>query len=216
MGCKAMLGEVEGFSLALNYTAEDRRRQEWERGREKGWSNGIHCRSYLSSLNRCRPGCSLYCSTKAFWQKHTHRHAHTSFWTNQCILVSVISQGALLCLPLGEQGDKASQGGENLLLSALLFIALVCFLSSPHFLYWFQVTCCSLYSVYIYTICNVLLYWCIKWYCRKLWAICLNSIKCRLIIRLNYTTSYSWLFSIVFSLLFGVTVTGFTCTPISH
>lgn len=26
--CKAMLGQVEGFSLALNYTAEDRRRQE--------------------------------------------------------------------------------------------------------------------------------------------------------------------------------------------
>lgn len=125
---KAKLGEVEGFSLALNYTADDRRRQEWERGRQEGWNNSIHCRSYLSSLNRCQPGCSLYCSTKAFWQK-THRHAHTSFWANQCILVSVISLGALQFSLLGEQGD--SQGGEKLLRFALPFIARVCFLLPP-------------------------------------------------------------------------------------
>lgn len=31
--------------------------------------------------------------------------------------------------PLGEQGDKASHGGENLLLSVLFFLALVCFMS---------------------------------------------------------------------------------------
>lgn len=74
-----MLGEVEGFSLALNYTAEDRRRRQWARGGEKGWYNGVHRRSYLSSLNRCRPGCSLYCSTKAFWQKHTRTHMHTLY-----------------------------------------------------------------------------------------------------------------------------------------
>lgn len=126
---KAKLGEVEGFSLALNYTADDRRRQEWERGRQEGWNNSIHCRSYLSSLNRCQPGCSLYCSTKAFWQKHTRRHAHTSFWANQCILVSVISLGALQFSLLGEQGD--SQGGEKLLRFALPFIARVCFLFPP-------------------------------------------------------------------------------------
>lgn len=110
---KAKLREVEGFSLALNYTADDRRRQEWEHGREEGWNNTIHCRSYLSSLNRCRPGCSLYCSTKAFWQKkphtHTQRHAHTSFWANQCTLVSVISQGALQCPPWVSEVTKAAR-----------------------------------------------------------------------------------------------------------
>lgn len=73
-----MLGEVEGFSLALNYTTEDRRRQDRERRREKGWNNGTHCRSYLPSPNRCRPGCSLYCSTKGLLTKvRTQRHSHT-------------------------------------------------------------------------------------------------------------------------------------------
>lgn len=32
-------------------------------------------------------------------ETHTHRHAHTSSRANQCILVSVISQGALLWPP---------------------------------------------------------------------------------------------------------------------
>lgn len=44
-------------------------------------------------------------------KKHTHtqRHAHTSFWANQCTLVSVISQGALQCPPWVSEVTKAAR-----------------------------------------------------------------------------------------------------------
>lgn len=40
---------------------------------------------------------------------HTHSHAHTSFRANQCTLVSVISQGALQCLPWVSKVTKAAR-----------------------------------------------------------------------------------------------------------
>lgn len=154
---KAKLGEVEGFSLALNYTADDRRRQEWEHGREEGWNNGIHCCSYLSSLNRCQPGCSLYCSTKAFWQKHTHRSAHTSFWANQCILVSIISQGALQFPPRVSKVTKAAREERS-----SYFLPSVSWPMFSFFLFfWFLISFFLIsYDVSdFYTTCNVLSYW---------------------------------------------------------
>lgn len=161
-----MLGEVEGFSLALNYMTEDWRRQERERGRQKGWNNSTHYCSYLSSLNRCRPGCSLYCSTKTFWQKHAYTQTHQQSTcthteaSTQIILGKSMHSGfsnfprCFALHPLGEQGDKASHGGENLLLS--YFLAIVCFLFFLLLSFIAFTTCFSLFSMCINTTRNTL------------------------------------------------------------
>lgn len=129
-----MLGEVEGFSLALNYTAEDRRRQG-ARARKRERLKQRYTLSLLSFVSK-------QMSTRLFsllqykgllTKTHTHRHAHTSSWTNQCILVSVISQGALLC-PTPPWVSKVTKPAREERISYFLpsffnLFSLVCFYS---------------------------------------------------------------------------------------
>lgn len=88
---------LKGFSLALNYTAEDRRRQERERDGEKRLKQQ-YTLSLLSSVSK-QMSTRLFSllQYKGLLTKHTRRHAHASSRANQCILESVISQGVFPC-----------------------------------------------------------------------------------------------------------------------
>lgn len=119
-------------SLALKYTAEDGRRQERVRKRERVKQR--HTLSLLSLVSKQMSTRLLsllqYKGPLTNTLILAQRHAHASSWINQCLLLSVISQGSLLHPPWGKQGDKANQRRrENLSFCPPFFLSFFHFLS---------------------------------------------------------------------------------------
>jgi len=93
--------------------------------------------------------------TKTCTHTHTQRHALTSSRVNQCIVVSVISQGALLCPPWVSKVTKpvTKERISYFLAFFLLLFAFFFLLSFIAFNSYFPQS-----SMYICTICNILPY----------------------------------------------------------